>query len=155
LRSYLVSGSTIEYIYTQTVLFQPLFESEPRIDTVGSLGVSTFSFGFTDGRLDLGAVMSGFISCRTGLGMVVGGSCSSSLDFLSSLRFTGASVFDAGGNAVSTSITSSSGFDYATGLPPHGEPEQPPSVIPLPASVLLLLSGMGAIALLRKRRRVV
>lgn len=67
-------------------------------------------------------------------------SCVSQVDYGSSLRFLGITVLDESGNDVTTrvTVTSQSGFDYVRGAEPHNET----AVIPLPASAILLLSGL-------------
>jgi hypothetical protein len=152
--TYLLSGfnfGTLTNIYEASVLEQP-WSNSLTTETKGSLGTTTLSFAFSGGSLNLAAVMTGDVWCRSGA-LLGPGSCSASVDFLNSLRFTGARVFDTDGNAVATTITSASGFDYAKGLPPHGGNVPQPSVIPLPASALLLPAGLGLMAALRRRRR--
>ncbi len=71
------------------------------------------------------------------------------------LRFTGGDVLNANGDIVTTTITSDSGFDYLTGLDPHGSSPDPgpgPSVIPLPATAWLLGLGVAGLVGLRRRR---
>jgi hypothetical protein len=143
------NNSTLTSIYTESLTFFPASDLAPRITTTGSLGTTTLSFDFTGGRYDIGAVLGMTIQCRSGLS---DGACSSSVDFLNSLRFTGALVSDVDGNTVATTIVSASGFDYATGLPPHGVGGPQPPVIPLPAPALLLPMGLCLLAALRRRR---
>jgi hypothetical protein len=150
--TYLLTGfpSTVTTIYQSTIAVAPAFSPEPYVNTqTGSLGTTTNTFAFSGGQLQLSAVMNAYFRCRSGFNELA---CSTSADFLNSLRFTGASVFDADGNAVTTTVTSSSGFDYLKGLEPHSPPVDPPSVIPLPAAGWLLLAGVAGLAGLRRRR---
>jgi hypothetical protein len=69
------------------------------------------------------------------------------IDFFSSARLLAAQVFDADGNRVDSAfIGSDSGFDYLRGVVPHG-----PAPVPLPATGLILATGVVSLVALRKK----
>lgn len=79
-------------------------------------------------------------------------SCRATVDYGSSLRFLGATVFDElGVQRDDVEITSESGFDYRRGVEPH---VIPPAVIPLPASGILFLTTLLGIAVVRRRASI-
>lgn len=112
--------------------------------------ISMASFAIEDGLATVSASIGVQASCSAGTG---GGFalCSALVDYGSSLRFLGASVFDSFGNERDdVLISASSGFDYRTGFEPHMTPA---AVIPLPAPGLLLLSAiLGLFGALRLRK---
>ncbi|MEO1093012.1 MAG: VPLPA-CTERM sorting domain-containing protein [Pseudomonadota bacterium] len=102
---------------------------------------------FTDGQLPLAGGLTAFAACGA---VGAGGSCTVNADFSSSLRLLAGTVRDAAGLIVSNAVvTSDSGFDYLVSMPPHDRPQ----VVPLPAAGYLMLAGLGAIAVMAKRRR--
>ena len=100
---------------------------------------------FRDGFLEISSGLSATVTCR-----LAGEFCLSSASAFNSLRFTGATVFDTNGDIVSTSLTSSSGFDYLTGIDPH---DVPTAAVPLPASLTLLIAGLSGLAVVRRRKK--
>ena len=114
------------------------------VSTIGSLGRSSISFDFTGGKLSLGAVFATSVECGSFGGANI---CNANSGFIESIRFVGADVRDENGDIISTSVSSSSGFDYLTGLEPH------PSPVPLPATLPMLgFVLVGMVALARRRR---
>lgn len=103
-------------------------------------------FDFNFGSLWL----SGSIAVQTGCGDL-GNSpaiCRLEADAFSSLRLLGATVRDeTGAIRDDVTITSDSGFDYLEGVEPHGA-----TVVPLPASALLLLGGLAGLGVVGRRR---
>lgn len=78
-----------------------------------------------------------------------GETCQIDADLSNSIRILGGVVLDLDGNELSgVLVTSESGFDYLKGFEPHAV-----ATVPLPASILLLGSGIGGLALLRRRKR--
>jgi hypothetical protein len=75
--------------------------------------------------------------------------CNAVSDFDSTLRFLGAGISDANGNAIGSPVNfvSASGFDYIAGVPaaPTGE-------VPEPATAALIGGSLAALAVLRRRR---
>lgn len=120
-----------------------------RSNNSGSLGTTTVAAQFTGGTVNLNLNMFGSAGCFNIPGNIIPSRafCSSEIDFFTSSRFVGATVLDANGDVVDTSIVATSGFDYLTGLDPHVGPQ----VVPLPAASLMLLSGLGAFAAIRRR----
>ncbi len=102
--------------------------------SIGTLGTSLFNLDFTGGFLNLDASMGIDQTCTA---VNFGDVCGNSLDFYSSMRFLGASVFDTNGIlAGGVTMQSDSGFDYAVGLQPHSI-----TPVPLPPTILLVVCG--------------
>lgn len=108
---------------------------------------SSISFNFNGGKLSLGAVFSTVLQCGSFGGANI---CNASTGFIDSIRFVGAEVRDENGDLITTSVSSSSGFDYLTGLEPH------PSPVPLPATLPMLgFALVGMVGLARRRQKSV
>ena len=131
-------------------------QGEKVLRTTGTSDLVSFvDIEIRDGRAVFYGGASAIASCWAP-GVSVGGpvhSCSSITNFSSSLRFTGATIFDANGTNITgeVSASSSSGFDYITGVAGHDRM----SAVPVPASLPMLLIGLAALGFAaRSPRRV-
>jgi len=110
----------------------------------GSYGMNYVDIAFTDGYLKLDAVLGAKARCDL---FVTAPNCSASSDFLSTAVFMGGSIFDMSGTQIDgATITSASGTDYL------GD-ESEPSVVPLPASLPLVLAAFGMLGFVKRRRK--
>ena len=75
--------------------------------------------------------------------------CSAVSDFDSTLRFLGAGIADANGNAIGSPVNfvSASGFNYVAGVPPASTGE-----VPEPATAALIGGSLAALAVFRRRK---
>ncbi len=117
-------------------------------DTITETGqksaVQLAAISFTGGQTTISASIRADAACGS-----VGqdSSCAVVVDYSNSLRFLAGLLYDLDGNPLpDVSVTSSSGFDYLTGVEPNI------SAAPLPAGLPLFASGLGLFGLLGWRR---
>ncbi len=133
-----------------TLLFNRWVDSSGLVYETGSdmvhvflpLWVTTFDGGTGQwyGSSTLHLTLAGTAYC--GAGIPDGGGCLASVDYGNTLDVIGATVLDANGNPVSgVTLQGASGFDY------HGAAE-----VPEPATLVLLLGGLGPAARYLRRR---
>ena len=116
--------------------------------SAGALGITEVLLPIVNGMIDLNVGLNGRVSCAARI--EASGTCTASFDFLNSLRLLGGTVLDASGNEIAgASVTSTSGFDYLTGVAPHNI-----GTVPLPASFGFLLAGLAGLGLIGRRRRM-
>jgi len=105
---------------------------------------------FTGGSMSLSVVFAAVAKACSSSYLGDGESCSASVDYKSSLRLLGGTLFDDDGKALSgVSVTSDSGFDYLAGYEPH---DRPPSPVPVPAAMPLLFAGLFVLGFAGRRR---
>ncbi|WP_298849532.1 hypothetical protein [uncultured Ruegeria sp.] len=109
--------------------------------------IFTASIPYQNSVADISVYLNTFVSCP-GAAAGTGGTCSSSMNFLNSATVVGTQVFDSGMNLVTgATLTSASGFNYATGITP------PMAPVPIPASIPLLASAIALLGFLSFGRR--
>ncbi|WP_434055983.1 MAG: VPLPA-CTERM sorting domain-containing protein [Roseibium sp.] len=124
-------------------------------DDFGSTGTGFVDIGFTGGSLDLHVSLYSEATCgsmHTGNFFNKTGSCLLGADAFNSLRLIGSTVFDTNGGELANGYQGSqSGFDYTVGVAQHDTDTT--TVVPLPASLPLLATGLAAMALVRRKKR--
>ncbi len=119
-------------------------------DDIGSTGSGFIDLTFNGGQLDLGIAL--FTEQNCGAQGALGspnktGTCRLGVDAYNSLRLIGSTVFDDSGNEIVNGLLGSdSGFNYTDGVAPHAE-------VPTPAALPLLLSAVGLLGFMRRRRK--
>lgn len=131
-----------------TGVVNPDFEYDFVRNQVGNAGVTEFVLSIVDGRADLGLSMYATAFC---LGNFYA-TCAATSDFFSSARILSSRVLDEDGNVVDVSVRADSGFDYLTGVEPHGGDDGGLTPVPVPASLPMLLGGIALLGLRRKMR---
>lgn len=135
--AYVVSAGSI-YSYGQ-------FAGYEGFVVTGEAGVVDFFMPIVNGHSAIYASLVAKASCGSavlGDGYTL---CRSTVDFYSSLRFIGASVFDIQGELVrDATLVSESGFDYISGVEPHIAP------VPLPSTGWLILLSLGCLMAFRR-----
>jgi hypothetical protein len=111
---------------------------------IGGYGMNYVDIAFTDGYLSLASRLTAKARCDL---FVTAPNCSVSSDFLSTALFMGGSILDASGTLINgATVTSASGTNYLGG-------QVGPSVVPLPASLPLLLAAFGMLGFVKRRRK--
>ena len=115
-------------------------------ETGAKSSVQSITLPFSGGSLSVSGGLRADAAC---LDVGQATLCVADMDYLSSLRLLGGTLRDVNGNFLSgIPERSESGFDYLAGVAPH---DDPPAVIPLPATLPLL---MGAPAFLGFGHRI-
>lgn len=134
----------VEQVYQRTD--QVITGFPPVTSQSGSLGTTVLSLAFAGGELDLTTGLTGTLTCEGRFDE--GQSCNARVDYLNSARYLAATLLDGNGDVVQTPmISSTSGFDYLVGLPPH-------AVVPLPAAGWALLGGLAGLGAVGRRRNL-
>ncbi|MEM8977409.1 MAG: hypothetical protein AAGD43_35615 [Pseudomonadota bacterium] len=144
------NGSNTQ-IYRREVLLQngALRDEAP---VVGRLGTTTLIIDLLQrGILSEGVTVSFGLSAQVNCGTQGDAFCALSASFFESAVFGAGTLVDQNGSELSgLSLMSGSGFDFLSGYEDSSS-----TVIPLPASVWLLLAGPLSLFLLRRRRATV
>lgn len=115
-------------------------------EQTGDLGIYTHRIPIINGRAQFGVLLEATSTCAS-YSSIANSDCTAESLFLSSIRFLGASVFNASGDLENSAfIGSGSGFDYLKGFEPHVSP------IPLPATFSFSVLGMISLLAVKRSR---
>ena len=118
-------------------------------------GITDIVIDIVDGQAFVNASIGAMATCFLFVAAGELASCSTAVNYGSTLRFLGATVFDSLGNQRDDiSIIAESGFDYRKGVEPHDNGGGQVPVIPLPATGFLLMGGLASLVAFKRQSKM-